>query len=96
MNRLRVIFSLVAATAFAVVGSLESADKAAPMTAQELAARLGALQQDGSSYVRLRMEVKQSSGTAMSMQIQIKQRRSKGRLEWRCRDGRAHAAAVRT
>ncbi len=46
------------------------------MTAQELAARLSAVQQDGSSYVRLRMEVKPSSGAAASLQIQIKQRRT--------------------
>jgi hypothetical protein len=75
MNRLRTVFSLVVATSFAIGGSLQAADKAAPMTAQELAARLSALQQDGSSYVRLRMEVKRSSGAATSMQIQIKQRR---------------------
>lgn len=47
------------------------------LSAQDLAARLSALQQDGSSLVRLKMEVKPPAGAAkFSLQLQIKQRRT--------------------
>ena len=56
--------------------SARAADTAAPaMSATDLAARLTALQQDGASYVRLRLDV---TGAAKStLQLQIKQRRTK-------------------
>lgn len=48
-------------------------------TASDLAAKLGALQQNGSSVVRLKMEVQ---GTAKStLQLQIKQRRTRSATE---------------
>ena len=47
------------------------------MSARDLAARLSAVQ-DGVSYVRLRLEVKEPSGTTkIALQVQIKQRRTK-------------------
>ena len=55
------------------------AENAAPLSAGELASRLGALQQDGPSYVRLRMEI--SGSTKTTFQIQIKQRRTKSASE---------------
>jgi hypothetical protein len=48
-----------------------------PLSAKDLAASLSAVQ-EGSSYVRLRLEVKQPAGTAqITLQIQIKQRRTR-------------------
>jgi hypothetical protein len=56
-----------------------AADPAAPMPAGELAAKLSAMRQDGSSYVRLRMEVK---GTKQeTLQLQLKQRLTKNSSE---------------
>jgi hypothetical protein len=47
------------------------------MSARDLAARLSAVQ-DGASYVRLRLEVKEPGGTTkIALQVQIKQRRTK-------------------
>ena len=73
----RITFRLVAA---ALIGltlafSLRAAESPAPMTASELASRLSALRQDGASYVRLRMEIK--GPAAETLQIQIKERRTK-------------------
>ncbi len=46
-------------------------------TAAGLAARLSTLQQDGSSFVKLRLEVQQPPGTKkIALQLQIKQRRT--------------------
>jgi hypothetical protein len=55
------------------------AETASPgISAPDLAARLSAIQQDGSSYVRLRLEVKQPPGTTkFVLQVQIKERRTK-------------------
>jgi len=54
-----------------------AADAPAALTAKDIAAKLSALQQDGSSYVRLTLDVKPPSGGAkITMQLQIKQRRS--------------------
>jgi hypothetical protein len=47
-------------------------ENAAPMSARELASRLSALRNSGSSYVRLRMEIKRA--TNETFQLQIKQR----------------------
>ena len=62
-----------------VVFSACAADPAPPvMSAADLASQLSAFQQDGASYVRLRLEVKQLSGTTKTaLQLQIKQRRTK-------------------
>lgn len=49
------------------------------MSAGELASRLSALQQDGASYVRLKMEIK--GAAKETLQLQIKQRRTKGATE---------------
>jgi outer membrane lipoprotein-sorting protein len=58
------------------LAGLATADDAPPTTAAELAARLSALQQDGTSYVRLKMEIKEGSATKATYQMQIKQRRT--------------------
>lgn len=60
--------------------STHAADPAPPaISAADLAAKLSALQQDGSSFVRLKMAVK---GAAKStLQLQIKQRRTKAATE---------------
>ena len=72
----------IAAASFCLallVSSARSANPAPPaISATDLAARLSAWQQDGASYVPLRMEVKQPPGTIKSaLQIQIKARRTK-------------------
>ncbi len=55
-----------------------SAADTPPISATDLAARLSALQQDGESYVRLKLEVQQPAGTTkLALQLQIKQRRTK-------------------
>jgi len=60
--------SLVACTVFA-------AEEVPALSANELAARLSAKQQDGASYVRLKMEVKQPPNTVKTaLQLQIKSR----------------------
>ena len=52
------------------------------VSAKDLAAKLSALQQDGSSWVRLKMVVKPPAGTAgYSLQLQIKQRRTRTSTE---------------
>jgi hypothetical protein len=56
-----------------------AADNAAPVSAGQLASELSALRQDGSSYVRLRMEIK--GARAETLQLQIKQRLTKGSSE---------------
>ncbi len=58
--------------------SVRAADTASPnLSAQDLAARLSAIRQDGNSYVRVRLEVKDSSGSAKTtLQLQIKSRRT--------------------
>jgi Outer membrane lipoprotein-sorting protein len=53
--------------------------ESAPASASELASRLSALQQNGASYVRLRMEI--TGATKETFQIQIKERRTKGSSE---------------
>ncbi len=59
--------------------SVRAADSAPAMSAAELAARLSAAQQDGSSYVRLRLDV--TGSTKSALQLQIKQRRTKAASE---------------
>jgi Outer membrane lipoprotein-sorting protein len=66
------------ATAAIFVSSAAAAESASPaMSANDLAARLSDLQQDGSSYVRLRLDVQQPGGAKIALQLQIKQRRTR-------------------
>ena len=59
-----------------LAGSAGAAETPAAMTAKDLAAKLGALQQDGSSYVRLTLDVTVPGSPKIALQLQIKQRRS--------------------
>lgn len=59
--------------------SLRAAENAAPLSATDLAARLSTLRQDGSSYVRVRLEIK--GGGKDPLQLQIKERRTKAATE---------------
>jgi hypothetical protein len=64
----------------ALLGSTVSAADTEPETisAKDLAARLSAIWQDGASYVRLLLNVKQPADTTkIALQIQIKERRTK-------------------
>jgi hypothetical protein len=81
MNPFRLMSVRVAAAllSLAPIFSVDAVDPAAPLPAGELASRLSALQQDGTSYVRLRMEVK--GPTPAVLQLQIKQRRTKNTSE---------------
>ena len=54
--------------------SSRAAQSPAPITANDLAARLSAFRQNGASYVRLRMEIK--GATTETLQLQIKERRT--------------------
>jgi hypothetical protein len=74
----RMIFRLLAIVYLTILGHRADAAEPAPSTisASDLAARLNAWQQDGSSYVRLRMVVSEPAGKS-AFQIQIKGRRSK-------------------
>jgi outer membrane lipoprotein-sorting protein len=74
---MRFIHRLFLCAVLAIGVSVSSgAESNSTMTASELASRLNALRQDGSSYVRLRMEIK--GATPQTLQIQIKQRATKG------------------
>ncbi len=73
MNPIRLIFIITMALTF----TTHAADSAP--SADELAARLSALQQNGASYVRLKMEIK--GAAKETLQLQIKQRRTKGATE---------------
>ena len=59
--------------------SSRAADSSPPPTANDLASRLSALRQDGTSYVRLRMDIK--GATNETLQLQIKERRAKDSTE---------------
>ena len=59
--------------------SSRAAEKSSPPTASDLATRLSALREDGTSYVRLRMEIKGT--TNETLQLQIKQRWTKDSSE---------------
>ena len=70
ISRLTVFFALLA-------GFAGAAEPPPAMTAKDLAAKLSALQQDGSSYVRLTLDVKPPPGSPkIALQLQIKQRRT--------------------
>src|SRR5438045_701268 len=57
------------------------AEEAGPIAARELAARLSANVLDGSSSVRVRMEIRAPAGGSKTLQLQIKARRSKTSTE---------------
>ena len=70
------------ATAAILISSAIGADTPPPaISATDLAARLAVLQQDGSSYVRLKLEVQQPGTAKVALQLQIKQRRTKTTTE---------------
>ncbi|MEO7100070.1 MAG: outer membrane lipoprotein-sorting protein [Luteolibacter sp.] len=72
-------YQLIAAAVLAI-----SANAAEPtaISAKDLAAKLSALQQDGSSFVRLKMDVTPAGGAPkFGMQLQIKQRRTANSTE---------------
>jgi hypothetical protein len=72
----RIAASLSCALAVFSAGAADTAPLV--MSATELAARLSAFQQDGASYVRLRLDVQEPPGiTKIALQLQIKQRRTK-------------------
>lgn len=53
-----------------------------PMSAADVASRLSVLQEDGTSFIRLKMELQKPSGnTQTTLQLQIKQRRTHGSTE---------------
>ena len=67
--------TLLCLLSFAIAAHAAEAPPA--LSAKDLAARLSGWQQDGSSLVRLKMEVKPSAGAAkFALQLQIKQRRT--------------------
>lgn len=72
-------------TLFALISCLlidPAAIAAEAPSAKDLAAKLSALQQDGSSYVRLKMNVNPAAGGGKySLQLQIKQRRTQTSTE---------------
>lgn len=64
-----------------LAGSLCAAETPAP-TAAELASHLSALRQDGSSFIRARMQIKDPSGAVKTtLQVQIKSRAGKSGTE---------------
>ena len=82
---MKVFRSTTARTAAAMVALAffnplaRAADAPASLSAPELAARLSAVMEDGNSYVRMRLDVKGASNT--TLQLQIKQRRTKNSTE---------------
>jgi outer membrane lipoprotein-sorting protein len=67
-------FSLTAAFAFCLASGVHAEN--APVSAQELAGKLAALQQDGNSYVRFKLDIKLGNASKATYQIQVKQRRT--------------------
>ncbi len=69
---------MVASVLFLPVNAAEIA----AISAKDLAKKLSTLQQDGSSYVRLKLDVKPANGAAQfKLQLQIKQRRTANSTE---------------
>ena len=82
MNLHHLLFSISTACAASVISAVAEEPAPPALSATDLAARLSSLQQDGSSYVRLRLEVKQApNATKLALQIQIKQRRTRTTTE---------------
>jgi hypothetical protein len=72
----RVFTAMLSLASLAFYAGAAEVDPAVP-SAKDLAASLSALQ-DGASYIRLRLEVKQPTDTTkISLQVQIKQRRTR-------------------
>jgi len=65
--------SIVLLTTLAALVSSASAEEP---DAKALAAQLAGIQQDGTSYARVKMDGKTAEGTKFALQLQIKQRRS--------------------
>ena len=59
-----------------IAGVLATCFAHAQESAKDLAAKLSALQQDGNSFVRLKLDVKPANGGKYALQLQIKQRRT--------------------
>jgi len=76
-------FAALCLAADIFTGGLESAENPpAALSASELAARLSASRQDGSSYVRLKLEATQQAGAPKNvLQLQIKQRATKSGID---------------
>ena len=74
-------FFAIAVGIFGLTGPVfvRAAENPVTIKASELASRLSALRQNGSSYVRLRLEVKGAS--SQTLQLQIKERRTKSGTE---------------
>jgi hypothetical protein len=80
MKSRRLVSILVAAViGLTLAFSSRAAESPSPMTANDLVSRLNAVRQDGSFYVRLRMEIK--GATNETLQLQIKERRTKNSTE---------------
>lgn len=80
MKPTRLVALLVGALiSFTFAPFSRAAEGKSTMTGKELASRLSAIRQNGSSYARLRMDVKGASDE--TFQIQIKERRTKNSTE---------------
>jgi hypothetical protein len=77
MNATRCTLLILAA--ILAISPSSFADPAPPISANELASKLSGLREDGSSYIRLRMEIK--GATPQTLQLQIKQRLTSGAAE---------------
>jgi len=76
---MKLIYQIIAATT--LVLSVTAAEPAA-ISAKDLANQLSAQQRDGSSYVRLKLDVKPANGAPkFKLQLQIKQRRTANSTE---------------
>jgi hypothetical protein len=73
------VSTLIAAIVNLTIAPFSHAAESQTMTGKELAARLSELRQNGSSYVRLRMDI--NGGTKETLQLQIKERRMKSSTE---------------
>ena len=72
------IFRIATAALCVCLGTAAVAEVAVPaMPALELAARLSASRQDGTAFVRLRMEINAAGGAKGTLQLQLKERRTK-------------------
>jgi hypothetical protein len=79
MNVLRCTLLLLIATLAIAFNPSSFADPAPPVSANELASKLNGMREDGSSYIRLRMDIK--GATPQTLQLQIKQRMTSGASE---------------
>jgi len=69
--------TLIQLISFLIVTLTAAAEPPPSLSAKDLAAKLSALQEDGPSWVRMKMVVKPPAGTPkFSLQLQVKQRRT--------------------